>query len=744
METTAACRLDFFLISSHLYGNVLRADILLGFRTDHSLITLHFTLNDNPRGPGFWKLNTSLLSDLEYVNAIRETITSVVEQYTNDINVNEMLLWEMVKMEVRAKSISFSKRKKKNLQCKEKLLEEDILLLEAELEKVLKPSRKSEVLQELNEKKCELENIVEYKTKGAIIRGKVRWYNDGEKSTKYFLGLEKRHFNKKKITKLKTDNKELTSEKDILNEAKRFYSNLYTSKSSPSTEEQNNFFQKIDENLVKLNDQEQESGEGLLTKHECLESLKSMKNEKSPGCDGLPSEFYKVFWKDIADLYVNAINKAYKEGHLSISQRRGVITLLPKSKKNCLYLKNWRPITLLNCDYKIAAKAISSRVKKILPNIINNDQTGFQKGRFIGENIRLINDIINYTETQNIAGLLLFLDFEKAFDSLEWHFIYETLAKYNFGDSLISWIKLFYTDISSCILNNGWSSGFFELGRGVRQGCPLSPYLFLIGVEILATAIRENKNIKGISIGIEEGKISQYADDSTLILDGSQLSLGEALDVLDTFSNISGLKVNYDKTEALWIGALRKNPKTYFPNRPIQWSNSKVKALGISFSANIPDIARVNYKEKLEKIKNVLNNWQFRRLTLLGKITVIKSLAVSQLVYVLSSLETCVEVIDEVNTLLYNFLWDGKGDKVKRTTMINDYEQGGLKMIDLKTFNKALKISWLQKYFDPKNKSKWKLFLEKTVEKRGGELVFSGFLKKEDIFHLDIENPFYK
>ena len=149
-------------------------------------------------------------------------------------------------------------------------------------------------------------------------------------------------------------------------------------------------------------------------------------------------------------------------------------------------------------------------------------------------------------------------------------------------------------------------------------------------------------------------------------------------------------------------------------------------------------------QEKLEKIKNVLNNWQFRRLTLLGKITVIKSLPVSQLLYVLSSLETCVEVIDEVNILLYNFLWDSKGDKVKRTTMINDSEQGGLKMIDLKTFNKALKISWLQKYFDPKNKSKWKLFLEKTVEKRGGELVFSGFLKKEDIVHLDIENPFYK
>ena len=169
-----------------------------------------------------------------------------------------------------------------------------------------------------------------------------------------------------------------------------------------------------------------------------------------------------------------------------------------------------------------------------------------------------------------------------------------------------------------------------------------------------------------------------------------------------------------------------------------------MKALGISLSANIPDIAKIVYKEKLEKVKNVINNWQFRRLTLLGRITVIKFLAVSQLVYVLSSLETCAEVIHEVNNLLYDFLGYGKGDKVKRTIMINDYERGGLKMLDLKTFNKALKISWLQKYFDPKNKSKRKLFLEKDVERKGGRLVFSGFLKKEDIVHLDFENPFYK
>ena len=164
-----------------------------------------------------------------------------------------------------------------------------------------------------------------------------------------------------------------------------------------------------------------------------------MEKGKSPGCDGFPAEFYQLFWTDIADLYVNAINKAYREGILSITQRRGIISLLPKGRKSPQLLKNWRPITLLNCDYKIAAKAIAFRVKNVLPKIINNDQTGFLKNSFIGENIRLINDIIDFTEHKNLKGLLFFVDFEKTFDNIEWSFLYRALEKFNFGPSLIAW-----------------------------------------------------------------------------------------------------------------------------------------------------------------------------------------------------------------------------------------------------------------------------------------------------------------
>ena len=141
---------------------------------------------------------------------------------------------------------------------------------------------------------------------------------------------------------------------------------------------------------------------------------------------GLLRTLYKVFWEDIEGYLLNALNGAYEKHCLSISQRRGLITLLPKKNKPANLLKNWRPITLLNCDNKIAAKSIANRIMKFLPNIINNDQTSFLKNGFIGENIRLTERIINHTDMEQIPGLLLFVDFEKAFDSIEWSFIEKT------------------------------------------------------------------------------------------------------------------------------------------------------------------------------------------------------------------------------------------------------------------------------------------------------------------------------
>ena len=162
-----------------------------------------------------------------------------------------------------------------------------------------------------------------------------------------------------------------------------------------------------------MNLEEKEKCEGMLTKAECLQALKSMKYGKTPGSDGLPVEFYNVFWNKISDCLLNTIKYSYTEGKFSTSQICWIIKLIPKKDAEPYFVKNCRPITLLNSDYKIAAN--------------------FLKGRFIGENIRLIDVLISHTVARNIPGLLMFLDFEKAFDSVEWSFIWKTLSSFNFG-----------------------------------------------------------------------------------------------------------------------------------------------------------------------------------------------------------------------------------------------------------------------------------------------------------------------
>jgi len=193
-----------------------------------------------------------------------------------------------------------------------------------------------------------------------------------------------------------------------------------------------------------------------------------------------------------------------------------------------------------------------------LPNIIHHNQTGFIKDRYIGETVRSIFDIMDLTAKLDIPGFLIFIDFRKAFDSLELNFLQKCLQSFNFGPNFIRWVMTFYKNIQSCVINNGITSNYFTIKRGVRQGDPLSPYLFVVAVEILATAIRQNSTIKGITIGKKETKLLQYADDTTAVL--SDINSAQTLfKLLDDFKKLSGLEVNPTKTEGMWIGSSREN-----------------------------------------------------------------------------------------------------------------------------------------------------------------------------------------
>lgn len=376
--------------------------------------------------------------------------------------------------------------------------------------------------------------------------------------------------------------KEITKTKDILKQTNLFYSKLYTH-DNIDVNDINEFFGER-ENIIQLNDTQRQSCEGLLTENECATALLDMQNNKSPGSDGITTEFYKIFWQDLKVYLLNSINYSFENKTLTDLQKQGIINLIPKKDKELTSLNNWRPISLLNIDYKIATKAIANRIKNVLPSIIHKSQTGFVKSRYIGENIRLLYETIDNLNENNNPGLLFFADFEKAFDSLNHTFLMKTLDSFNFGSSLKQWIFTFYNGIKSCVSNNGHLSDFFDIERGVRQGCPLSPYLFIISIEMLSIAVRSNNSIKGITVANEDLKNTMFADDATFITDGTKQSFEKLVETIDKFSSISGLKLNIKKSIILRIGSLKDTSVVYCKRNNFTWTSDKACTLGMIFT----------------------------------------------------------------------------------------------------------------------------------------------------------------
>lgn len=218
---------------------------------------------------------------------------------------------------------------------------------------------------------------------------------------------------------------------------------------------------------------------------------------------------------------------------------------------------------------KIGSKAIAQRLQIVLPSIIHHNQNAYVKGRTIFDAIRTVDDVLEFTERYKINGRMIAIDFQKAFDSVNRTFLYKALSAFNFGPSFIHWVQTFYKNISSCVLNNGFSTGPFQIQRGVRQGDPLSPYLFIIALEVLAISIRENKDIQGIMVDNEEIKLEIFADDLTAFLRNDQ-SLGNLLDIAEQFGKCSGLCINYDKTEIFFLGNQTPIPAHDFEIRKVK------------------------------------------------------------------------------------------------------------------------------------------------------------------------------
>lgn len=707
-------RLDYWLLSDSYQEEVEGVDIIASINSDHSAIVLHFnSIEEQRHGPSYWKFNASLLDDPDFCKLITESVPVWREEF---IEVNDKrVLWDLIKYRIRQVSIRFSKVKANARRQRLKTIEDSLKQCEDDCSRHPSP----ENIEKLEIIRSEYELFYEHLARGAIIRSRANWYEQGEKSNKFFLNLETHKKSKSSIRKAYTKDGFLTSDpKRIMKEVEDFYSGLYKRDNLKGSDDVFNSFLQS-RGFPKLSGEDVIGCEGRLTPTECLHSLRSFQNNKSPGNDGLTVEFYTAFWESLGEPLVDCLNYSFDHGELSNSQKQAIITLIEKKDKDKRKISNSRPISLINVDVKIGSKAIAMRLQAVLPKIIHHNQHAYVKGRTINDAVRTIDDILEYTERYGINGKMLAVDFQKAFDSVNRKFLYSTLAVFNFGPTFIQWIHTFYQNITSSVLNNGFSTGPFEIQRGVRQGDPLSPYLFIIILEVLAISIRENDDIQGIVVDGVEIKIEVFADDLTAFLRNDR-SLKYFLDVILKFGNCAGLSINLAKTEMLILGNTCVTPAQDqgFINIEIK---EAVKILGVYFSYNRRLRNKLNFEGIIDAIKTKLQLWRWRNLTIIGRIQIVKTFVIPMLMYRAGSICIDKEVIIEANRIIFDFIWKGK-DKVKRISLISDTKDGGLKAPHLESIIKTQRIMFCKRLVE-NEPCHWKTILLHYLKPVGNKFI---------------------
>ena len=612
--------------------------------SDHCAVIFCVTVPDVvPLGPGLWKLNISILEEVEYDRLVVEFWSRWRDQ--KDCFPSVAKWWEAGKSRIKGLSVKYCCSKSSDAAVRRDLLSRLASHLKERVDGGLMSlvGPYQSVLQQLAALDTEV-------AKGAQVRAQARWIEEGESSSSYFFRLEKKRGADRWIAAVRTDDGRIvTSPEDLCTS----FSSLFSAEPTDA-DAQESLLDNIESSLPTA---QSESCEGLLSVEECFEALSGMARRKAPGLDGLPAEFYLKFWHVLGQDLVRVLNSCYTAGSLTLSQRRGVISLSFK-KGDRLDMRNWRPISLLNVDYKLAARAIAAQLLKVIHLVVAEDQTCGVLGRYIGENVAFLRDVVSYATMFDSPVIILSLDQEKAFDRVDWSFMYATLRKMGFGTSFLKWVNLFYTGVQSSVNVNGYLSPFFSLSRGIRQGCPLSP-LYVLVAEVLACNVRANPRIKGLCLpGSSDplSSISQYADDTSLVV-CSDDAIRACFEVYDMYERGSGSRLNLSKSKGLWLGpwANRLDPPV-----ALEWSSVKIKVLGVFLGPG--DLDEDNWKPRIAAVENTLSSWRQRILSFQGRALVINALALSRVWYVASLIHMPAWVFGELLRLVFSFFWKGKKD----------------------------------------------------------------------------------
>uniref|UniRef100_A0A1A8UJ98 Reverse transcriptase domain-containing protein n=1 Tax=Nothobranchius furzeri TaxID=105023 RepID=A0A1A8UJ98_NOTFU len=694
-------RLDYFLVSSSLLADISDTEIHPIVVSDHAPVSLTLVNKKTIPPSKNWRFNTSLLKDEGFIDFFKKEWALYLEH--NDLpGTSASILWEAGKAVMRGKIISFSSHKKKTENKRIQELEEIIKSLEA--------STEEELLSKLRKAKLELHGIIDKKTQFLAQRLRIENFEHSNKSGKFLASQLKINKEKTTISAVKDSTGNIVYDPERINNTFRdFYQTLYSPQINPSDNEINEFLDRI--TLPKLSDSQVTVLDSPLTSAELQEALKSMTNRKAPGPDGFPVEFYKEFWIILAPTFFRMVREIEESGRLQPNMNSANISLLLKPGKDPAFPTSYRPISLINVDLKIICKALAKRLEKVTPFIIHPDQTGFIKGRQSSTNSRRLLNLIDFSYSRNIETSILSLDAEKAFDRVNWKFLFATLHKFGFGNFFINWLQTLYSSPTARVRTNDQISASFCLQRGTRQGCPLSPSLFAIFIEPLAAAIRQTTGIKGIKCKKIEHKISLYADDVLLFLQNSQSSLSQAIELINSFSRVSDYSINWLKSTVLPINFSFVNLLN------TQLESGNITYLGINVSPKLADLTKLNYIPLLKKVEDDLARWKSLPISLMGRVATIKMMVLPRINYLFSMIpnKPPADWFKSLDSSITKFLWQDKPPRISLKTLQKTKDRGGLDLPNFYYYFLANRLQYIPRWLQDNPLDESWLDIEQTL-----------------------------
>ena len=674
-------RIDYFLISQGLQGKIEQCTISPGILTDHSLVSIEINSDTPKRGPGLWRFNNKHLDNNEFVDKMRKEIerTKYQSRFLNKIDA-----WELIKFQATqlarefGRQIGLAKEERKfNLYKLLGNMQDDLI------ENPADPSLRLNIPRV----RAELDSYLEEEAKSSAFRCRANYFEMGERTTSYFLNMEKRNFVNKTMYRISKSDGSITKDyAEVLHEQWQFYNTLYTSDSRIT-------FSLVNDTGICLSNEQKLYLEQDISKEELFDAVMTLKNNKAPGGDGLTIEFYRKFWKELIDPLFEMYSSCLDKGVLNKTARRGIISLIPKKSRDLLNLKHWRPLTLLCNDMKILAKLVSNRLDLIMEFLIGSQQVGFVKNRSIHCNIRTTMEVISYLNKKGRPGVIAMIDFEKCFDRIEHNAIKGAMRYFNFGKKFIQLTFLMFNKLELFTQSNGFFSEVIYKTRGINQGDPQSPGIYLLCSECMAHLLKNQ--LKGISINGIKNILSQFADDTGVYLSYEPLEIDNFCKILQHIETNTGLKVSYEKTSMYRVGSLAHTNAMLYTCKDLRWTNENIDTLGVKLSIT-GEIVNQNFDDVIAKMRSVASNWYNRGLTLIGKIVVINTLLTSLFVYKMTVMCDLSETqLKQANGIIHDFIWKGKKAKISARTLTKPYEDGGLKLTDLLAKQKSLHIAWI-------------------------------------------------